>query len=96
LLREQIHPPVGDFVEGPLEFAVVRWHGLEVLVPLECTAFLSKLPPEPKWIRDARTRTEKQLASALRSRMKRSIPVDLDQHHTEKRVARKRKSGTTP
>jgi len=36
LIREEVHPAVGDFAEGPLELAVVRWLGLEVFVPLEC------------------------------------------------------------
>ncbi len=40
LIREEIHPPIGDFAKGPLEMAVVRWNGLEVSVPLECVVFL--------------------------------------------------------
>lgn len=59
LIREEVHPPMGDFADEPLEFAVVRWHGLEVYVPLESVIFLGKLPPEPQWIRDARSRVRK-------------------------------------
>lgn len=61
LIREEIHPPVGDIAEGPLELAVVRWLGLEVLVPLQCVMFLGKLPPEPQWMQEARAKVEKEL-----------------------------------
>ena len=72
LVREQVHPPVGDFAEEPLELAVVRWHGLEVLVPLECVVFLSTLPPEPQWIRDARAKVEQEIVAAFPSDAKRA------------------------
>lgn len=44
LIREEIHPPTGDFAEHPLEVAVVRWYGLEVVVPLDCVVFLGHQP----------------------------------------------------
>jgi len=44
LIREEIHPPTGDFAENPLEVAVVRWFGLEVIVPLDCVVFLGHQP----------------------------------------------------
>jgi hypothetical protein len=44
LIREEAHPPVGDFAEGSLQMAVVRWNGLEVYVPLECVVFLGQQP----------------------------------------------------
>jgi hypothetical protein len=40
LLREEIHPPTGDFVDGSLEIAVVRWRELEVSIPLNSVVFL--------------------------------------------------------
>ena len=40
LIREEIHPETGDFALHPLELAVVRWHGIEVHVPLDCVNFL--------------------------------------------------------
>ena len=58
LIREEIHPPIGDLAVGPLELAVMRWHGLEIRVPLECVVFLSRLPPEPKWIQEAHPKSE--------------------------------------
>jgi hypothetical protein len=41
-IREEIHPPVGDFDAGPLELAVVRVRdfAFEVYVPLETVVFL--------------------------------------------------------
>ena len=71
LIREEIFPPVGDFAYEPEEFAVVRWLGLEVYVPLESVVFLGELPPEPEWIRAARTKVEKEVVSMLHSRPKR-------------------------
>ena len=44
LIREEVHPPIGDVAEGPLQMAVVRWNGLEVYVPLECVVFLGPQP----------------------------------------------------
>lgn len=44
LIREEIHPPSGDFAEAPLDVAVVRWYGLEVAVPLDCVVFLDHQP----------------------------------------------------
>jgi hypothetical protein len=44
LIREEVHPPIGDFAEEPLELAFVRWYGLEVSLPLECVVFLSDEP----------------------------------------------------
>ena len=44
LIREEAHPPIGDFAEAPLQMAVVRWNGLEVYVPLECVVFLGHQP----------------------------------------------------
>lgn len=44
LIRQEVHPPVGDFAEGPLELAVVRWNGLEVYLALKCVVFLGKQP----------------------------------------------------
>jgi hypothetical protein len=44
LIREEIHPPVGDFAESPMEVAVLRWNGLEVSLPLSCVVFLGKQP----------------------------------------------------
>ena len=72
-IREDVYPPVGDFAEDALQLAVVRWHGLEVSVPLECVVFLGKLPPEPQWIQEARTKIDKELDSSFRSRVKRAI-----------------------
>lgn len=60
LLREEVHPPIGDFADEPLELAVLRWHGLEVSIPLECVIFLGKLPPEPQWMQDVRRKVEKE------------------------------------
>jgi hypothetical protein len=40
LLREEIHPAVGDFADGPLDCAVVRWHKLEVCIPIDNVVFL--------------------------------------------------------
>ena len=74
LIREEIHPPVGDLAVEPLEIAVFRWHGLEVRVALECVIFLCKLPPEPKWIQKIRTKVEKELVSTLHPSVKRAIP----------------------
>lgn len=73
LIREEIHPRVGDFEYEPLEIAVLLWHGLEVFVPIECVVFLGKLPPEPKWIRQARAKVEKETVIMLHSRAKRTI-----------------------
>ncbi len=73
LIREEIHPPVGDFPADPLELAVVRWHGLEVFVALECVIFLGKLPPEPEWIREARAKIEKETVSMFRAGLKRAV-----------------------
>ena len=44
LIREEIHPAVGDFEKEPFELAVVRWNGLEVYVPVECVVFLADQP----------------------------------------------------
>lgn len=44
LIREEIHPAIGDFAEDPLELAVVQWNGLEVYVPLDCVVFLGDQP----------------------------------------------------
>ena len=44
LIREEVHPPVGDFATDALEVAVVRWNGLTVYVPLECVVYLGKQP----------------------------------------------------
>jgi hypothetical protein len=54
LIREEVHPLVGDLAAGPLELAVMKWHGLEMFVSLDCVVFLSNIPPEPKWIQEAR------------------------------------------
>ena len=41
LLREIFLPQTGgDFEVEPLEFAVVRYRGIEVQVPLDCVVFL--------------------------------------------------------
>ncbi len=92
LIREEVHPPVGDLAEGPLEVAVVRWHGFEVFVPLGCVMFLSRLPPEPQWIQEARTKVEKELVSAFHSSVKRAIRADRDEDRAAKRVVRKWKA----
>lgn len=89
-VREEVYPPVGDFAEGPLEFAVVRWHGLEVLVPLECVMVLGTLPPEPQWIQKARTKMEKELASTIRSSGKRVMGAE-GHDRPGRRVVRRRK-----
>ena len=89
LIREEVHPAVGDFAEGPLEFAVVRWHGLEVLVPLECVMFLGALPPEPQWIQDARTKLEKELVSSFHSGVKAANRAQRDEEGATARVAKK-------
>ena len=44
LIREEVHPPFGDFAPDALQMAVVRSNGLEVYVPLECVIFLGKQP----------------------------------------------------
>jgi hypothetical protein len=44
LIREEEHPPIGDFASEALELAVVRWNGLEVYLPLDCVVFLSEQP----------------------------------------------------
>jgi hypothetical protein len=90
LIREEVHPAVGDFAEGPLEFAVVRWLGLEVSVPLECVMFLGALPPEPEWIQKARTKMEKELASTIRSSGKRVMGAE-GHDRPGRRVVRRRK-----
>lgn len=43
LIREEIHPAIGDFAKQ-LELAVVRWNGLEVYVPIESVVFLGDQP----------------------------------------------------
>ena len=91
LIREEVYPPVGDFAEDALEMAVVRWHGLEVSVPLECVMFLGKLPPEPQWIQDARAKLEKELVSRFRSNVKRAIGGDRHEKRTAHRVVPRRK-----
>ena len=91
LIREEVYPPVGDFAEDPLELAVVRWHGLEVSVPLECVMFLGKLPPEPQWIRDVRAKFEKELASTFRSSVKRAIAGDRRKKRAAHRIMPRRR-----
>ena len=86
LIREEIHPPAGDFADGPLELAVVRWHGLEVFVALECVMFLRKLPPEPPWIREARDKVEQELIAKLNERVKGRIPAGRAHGRISKRV----------
>lgn len=44
LVREEVHPPIGDFAKDAVELAVVRWNGLEVYVPIDCVVFLGKQP----------------------------------------------------
>lgn len=44
LIREEVHPPIGDFAANPTEVAVVRWYGLEIAVPLDCVVFLGYQP----------------------------------------------------
>jgi hypothetical protein len=44
LIREEVHLPIGDFAEGPLALAFVRWNGLEVCLPVECVVFLGDHP----------------------------------------------------
>jgi hypothetical protein len=40
LLREEEYDPVGDFPEGPIQFAVVRCRDLDVHVSLDTVVFL--------------------------------------------------------
>jgi hypothetical protein len=40
LLREEEHDPVGDFPEGPIQFAIVRFRNLAVHVSLDTVVFL--------------------------------------------------------
>jgi hypothetical protein len=40
LLREEEYDPVGDFQEGPIQFAVVRFRDLDVHVSLDTVVFL--------------------------------------------------------
>ncbi len=89
LIREEVYPPVGDFAEDPLELAVVRWHGLEVSIPLECVMFLGELPPEPQWIQDGRAKLEKELVSSFHSSVKAANRAQCDEDRTSTRVARK-------
>ncbi len=92
LIRQETHPPVGDFAEGPLELAVVRWHGLEVVVPLECVVFLSKLPPEPKWIQQARAKGDRQALSELRASVRKGIRADRDEDRAAGGVMNEKKT----
>lgn len=43
-LREESHPPMGDFADGPLEYMVCRFKGAgsfdEIYLPLSCVIFL--------------------------------------------------------
>lgn len=89
LIREETHPPVGDLADDPLNLAVVRWLGLEVLVPLECVIFLGKLPPEPQWMREARAKIAKQLISTFRSGLKRATRAARHEDRESRRAARK-------
>lgn len=94
LIREEIHPPVGDLAEGPLELAVMSWHGLEIRVALECVVFLSKLPPEPQWIQEAHAKVEQELACKFRASVRRAIRADRGEDRAAKRVLRKHKRRT--
>ncbi|MGH7967215.1 MAG: hypothetical protein ACREIC_00660 [Limisphaerales bacterium] len=76
LIREEIHPPIGDLAVGPLELAVMSWHGLEIRVALECVVFLSKLPPEPQWIEEAHSKIEKELSRKFRASVRRADRAD--------------------
>ncbi len=40
LMREEEHEPVGDFPDGPIQFAVVRFRDLVVHVALDTVVFL--------------------------------------------------------
>jgi len=44
LLREEVYPPVGDFADGPTEYAICRLKGAgsfdEVIIPLCSVIFL--------------------------------------------------------
>jgi hypothetical protein len=89
LIREEIHPSIGDLGAESLELAVLRWHGLEVRVALECVMFLSKLPPEPRRIQEARAKVDKELVSTFHLKVKREIRANRDEDRAAKRVARK-------
>lgn len=89
LIREEIHPAVGELAAEPLELAVFRWHGLEVRVALECVMFLSKLPPEPQWIQEARAKIDKESLLRFRLGVKWAIRRDRDEDRVARRVARK-------
>ena len=94
LIREEIHPPIGDLAVETVELAVFRWHGLEVRVALECVVFLCKLPPEPKWIREARAKVEAELISTFRQSVKTAIRTDRNENRAARRIARKHKRRT--
>ena len=40
LLREEEYDPIGDFQEGPIQLAVVRFRDLDVHVSLDTVVFL--------------------------------------------------------
>jgi hypothetical protein len=40
LLREEEYDPVGDFLKGPIQFAVIRFRDLDVHVSLDTVVFL--------------------------------------------------------
>lgn len=90
LIREQVLPPIGDFDDGPTEFAIVDWMGLEVYIPLGCTVFLSQLPREPRWIQEARAKVEKELVAAFRSNIKQAVRMDRASNSSAQKAPGKR------
>ena len=41
LLKEITYPPIGDFADGPVTYAVVKYKTIdEVFIPLDCVVFL--------------------------------------------------------
>lgn len=43
LLREETYPPYGDFAEGPITYAIIKYDSSvapEVMVPIDCVVFL--------------------------------------------------------
>jgi hypothetical protein len=44
LIREEVHPPHGDFATEASQLVVVRWYGIEVSLPVDCVVFLGDQP----------------------------------------------------
>ena len=43
MIREETYPPAGDFADGPLTVAIVKWEdgdGMEIQIPINCVVFL--------------------------------------------------------